>query len=283
MSTEYQFTKDELEIELNKISNWTEGFDKEKLDKFMGEISKLKFTSPNKEDVFNAFKIGENNNIIQPNDVRILIIGQDPYPERGKAHGYAFSVPNEYTKNHEIDDSLLNIFIAIERYKDKIRKKNCFKTEEGYEKSIKLTNKTLTDLSKWAKNSGVLLLNAALTFEKIEGSKKQQEKLQKLHIDTWSPFFTKIIENILKSYNKGKNQLVVFLWGENAKIAFNKVLKTLEYNDVKRDILILSTTHPSKNRQSFKKGFRIASPNHFELCDKFLGEDIWKNFPENNQ
>ena len=212
MDTKYQFTQKELKTKLKELGNWIKDFDGNELNKFLGEISKLKFTSPNKKDVFNAFKIGENNNIIQPNDVRILIIVQDPYPDKddkrvkygNRAHGLAFSFANS---NGEIepepaDDSLLNIFKAIKHY-------NKYET-----KSIDKWN---TNLKTWASNNQILLLNAALTY-------KQEEN----HFSTWESFVTQIISNLIKYKLNNKSKLAIFLWGTLAQSKFLKVLNVCE-------------------------------------------------------
>jgi len=75
----------------------------------------------------------------QPDDIRVVILGQDPYHTPGKADGLAFSIPQDFGGRL---DSLGNIFKEIE-------------TDLG-------TTRTRTDLSDWA-DQGVLLLNTALT------------------------------------------------------------------------------------------------------------------------
>ena len=76
--------------------------------------------------------------LTQPHDTRVVILGQDPYPTPGDAHGLAFSVRS----GHRLPPSLRNIFIEL-------------RDDLG-------TNRALGDLSDWARQ-GVLLLNTALT------------------------------------------------------------------------------------------------------------------------
>lgn len=106
---------------------------------FTSEIQKCinECTRPNQSDIFNAFED------LKPQNVKVLIIGQDPYPDEAKAHGLAFSY-----KGGKIsaDDSLRNIFHKI-------------KEDVGIDNSY-------TNLSAW-KEQGVLLLNTALTFAPI--------------------------------------------------------------------------------------------------------------------
>jgi uracil-DNA glycosylase len=78
----------------------------------------------------------------QPNDVKVVILGQDPYPQPGKAHGLAFSIQDSFPPRAR-RDSLHNIFQEIE-------------DDLG-------TRRQRTDLTDWA-DQGVLLFNClALT------------------------------------------------------------------------------------------------------------------------
>ncbi len=280
--TEYQFKQTELITKLKELGNWIEGFDKNELDKFVADISNLKFTSPKKEDVFNAFKIGENNSIIEPKDVRILIIGQDPYTEKsGKADGCAFSVANDKT-----DASLLNIFKAIKAAYDENKTFDDIKKEDVSTWSC--------DLKGWATNNHVLLLNAALTHESTVN------KVLIQHRNAWEIF---VRNTIIKLLTCSSEKLVVFLWGKHAQNLFFRCVESFginncDYNSVNkiilgcknktnkisREVLCLTTGHPTPNHDVVHKyGFSEDAPCHFKACDEFLGEKIWKNFPENNQ
>lgn len=117
-------------------------------------------------------------NTVDFEDVKVLIIGQDPYPNIEDAHGLAFS-----KKSGKCPASLKNIFAKI-------------KQETGIDnKSGNLTN--------WA-NQGVLLLNRALTFTKSETLASRTK--------FWEPVIYGIIDKLL-SRNK---PLVVILWGNQA-------------------------------------------------------------------
>ena len=102
-----------------------EDFFKQKAPKVIKCINEC--TSPEKDKLFDAFEG------LKPQDVKVLIIGQDPYPTEGRADGLAFSFGN----NEKAQDSLKNIFERLE------------------ELGIKNKN---TKLTKWKKN-GILLLN----------------------------------------------------------------------------------------------------------------------------
>lgn|GEM_PF-6276055 len=301
-----KFDKNELKEELKELKkkNWLSKDFNEK--DFFKKIITLEFTSPNKGDVFNAFKIGEDDSIINPEDVRILILGQDPYPDKDdkrvdvygkRAHGLAFSFANSNGEIEPADDSLLNIFKAIKHY-------NKYET-----KSIDKWN---TNLKTWASKNKILLLNTALTYKQEEG-----------HFKTWEPFITEIICNLVKNKSNNSN-MAIFLWGKHAQNVFfqslnklnenglydkeienlkknikqvelnkrsknkkiNKLNETIRNNNeikIFGEIAIYLTNHPSQISENNNGRFIEFSKSHFEACDKYLGKDIWKNFPENNQ
>ena len=291
----YQLKEGQEENFKNICSKW--GIN----EAFWENVKDLEFTSPKPEYVFNAFKIGteKNNGIITPKEVKVLILGQDPYPDSKKAQGFAFSVSNSYTKEHDIDDSLLNIFKAIKVYqykeKEKLIKYFCDISNEEISWE--------TSLKKWAKG-GILLLNTALTHE--------NKDTIETHRNAWEPFIKEVIKKIMASED---NKTVIFLWGKKAQETF---FKAFNGSDIKKDNIKINITKPDKeddikyrrskslkiktsvelirgtmelgNKQIYltshpsdlgvNDGFSEDAPNHFEACDKFLKENIWKNFPE---
>ena len=231
-------------------------------------------TSPDKKDIFKAFTI------FKPEETRILILGQDPYPNAEKAQGLAFS----HDKWKKIDASLANIFKAIKDYQ--------LKNDNNINKEIKWE----TDLTTWASNNGVLLLNTSLTYK--------QKKLFSQHKNAWKPFFDTIINKVLELENK---KLAIFLWGVPAQQSFYKSIKGHQFkekflnqldNNEKSNIeeeklvnknkpieigyiRIFITSHPSP--QGVYRGFKDNAPNHFKACDEFLEDKVWLDFPENNK
>lgn len=134
-----------------------------------------KIIYPKKENIFNAFKL------VPYEDIKIVIIGQDPYHGEGEAHGLAFSVQ----KGIKIPPSLKNIFKELKNeYED-------FKIP------------TNGDLTSWA-NQGVLLINSTLTVEKDKAN--SHKKIG------WNLFTNKVIEEI----NKKNTPVVFLLWGNFA-------------------------------------------------------------------
>lgn len=128
---------------------------------------------PKYEDVYNAFKLTKYN------DIKVVIIGQDPYHEENQAHGLAFSV-----LNNKAPKSLQNIFKEL--YSDL---------------NIKRTN---TNLSDWAKQ-GVFLINSTLTVKKHEANSHKNIG--------WQTF----TDNVIKEIEKNDNIIVYILLGTFAQ------------------------------------------------------------------
>ncbi|MDF2700989.1 MAG: ung [Haloplasmataceae bacterium] len=130
---------------------------------------------PKYEDIFNALKLTSFQ------DVKVVIIGQDPYHNQNQAHGLAFSVP----KDEKIPKSLQNIFIELKN-------------------DLNLSYPQHGNLENWAEQ-GVLLLNTVLTVrENQPGSHRNLG---------WEVFSDKII-TILNDRNV---PIVYVLWGKDAE------------------------------------------------------------------
>lgn len=132
---------------------------------------------PPKELIFNAF------NLCKPSDLKVIIIGQDPYHNAGEAMGLAFSTPN----NIKIPPSLKNIF------KELFDDLDC-----------DIFTSRSSDLTSWA-NQGVLLLNTALTVE--QNRPASHSKIG------WQIFTAGVIRVI----NAKFDHCVFMLWGNHAK------------------------------------------------------------------
>ena len=129
---------------------------------------------PKEKDIFRAFEMTPYD------EVKVVILGQDPYHEDGQANGLAFSVNN----GTKAPPSLQNIFKELQD-------------------DMGGRFRTNTDLSDWAEQ-GVLLLNSSLSV--IEGKANSMSK-------TWEPFTDGIIELL----SKKETPIVFVLWGNNAK------------------------------------------------------------------
>ena len=118
---------------------------------------------------------------VAPQQVRVVILGQDPYHGPGQAQGLCFSVPNGIPH----PPSLINIFKEME-------------------KDVGIPYPKSGDLSPWAKQ-GVLLLNATLTVQAHQAGSHQGKG--------WEKFTDQIIQVLSDRYESN----VFLLWGGYAK------------------------------------------------------------------
>lgn len=132
---------------------------------------------PVRSDVFRAFHLTKLKN------VRVVILGQDPYPRRGQAHGLAFSVPGP----ERFPRSLKTIISNLENDPD-----------------VQFKKPSTGDLTPWA-NRGVLLLNTALTVAK--GSPGS-------HAREWKDF----TDAVLTVTSQEHEHLAFLLWGTHANL-----------------------------------------------------------------
>ncbi len=204
-------------------------------------------------------KIAESGKIIYPNpsilfytfyitpstDLRVVILGQDPYPKYDsiivhndnlskelidipQAMGMSFSVPSGMV----LPSSLINIYKNLVKY--------------GHMKKIPHE----CNLWLWA-NQGCLFLNSSLTVEK--NSKES-------HMSLWSPITDRLIESI-STYTK---DVVFILWGAHA-------LEKKKLIDIDRHFIIASS-HPSG--LSANKGLKgypaFFDQDHFGIANNYL-------------
>lgn len=134
-----------------------------------------KIIYPSKDDLFNAFKLTSFN------DVKVVIVGQDPYHGEGEAHGLSFSVRDGI----KIPPSLKNIYKEL--YDD-----------------LGVPIRDSGNLDGWARQ-GVLLLNSTLTVEKDKPN--SHSKIG------WQEF----TDEVIKVIDKNKSNVVFLLWGNYAR------------------------------------------------------------------
>jgi len=130
---------------------------------------------PNMNNIFDSLKYASYE------DIKVVIIGQDPYHEEGQAHGLSFSVQ----PGIDIPPSLQNIYKEIH---DDL---GCYIPNNGY-------------LVKWAKQ-GVLLLNNVLTVRAHQANSHKDKG--------WEEF----TDSIIKILNKREKPIVFMFWGSCAK------------------------------------------------------------------
>ena len=171
----------------------------EKLLELSTVLAKKEFL-PSKENIWRALELTTIESI------KVVILGQDPYPGAGNAHGLAFSVLSDVKK---IPASLQNI------YKELVSDVGFTKPSHG-------------NLESWA-HQGVFLLNTVLTVE--EGAPQSHSKIG------WEEITDQIIRSIA-----AKSEKVIFvLWGKSAQ-AKKKLLQL--YLD-KNGHHVLESAHPS--------------------------------------
>ena len=146
-----------------------------KLFQFVGAEYSSRTIYPPGDDIFNAF------HLTPLKDVKVVIIGQDPYHEPGQAHGLSFSVK----PGVQIPPSLLNI------YKELQEDLGCYIPNNGY-------------LVKWARQ-GVLLLNNVLTVRAHQAGSH--------HNCGWEEF----TDAAIRAVNQEARPIVFLLWGSHAQ------------------------------------------------------------------
>lgn len=131
---------------------------------------------PPADDIFNAF------HFTPLGQVKVLILGQDPYHNTNQAHGLSFSVP---VSQKEIPPSLQNIYKELEE------DCGCYIPNNGY-------------LKKWA-DQGVLLLNTVLTVRAHQANSHQGKG--------WEQF----TDAVISAVNAQDRPIVYMLWGRPAQ------------------------------------------------------------------
>ena len=142
---------------------------------FIKEEYATKVIYPPADDIFNAF------HFTPLNEVKVVILGQDPYHNERQAHGFCFSVQPD----QDIPPSLINI------YKELHDDLGCYVPNNGY-------------LEKWARQ-GVLLLNTVLTVRAHQANSHQGKGWEK---------FT---DAVIRAVNEQNRPIVFLLWGRPAQ------------------------------------------------------------------
>lgn len=140
---------------------------------YEGHYGNKKPIYPEKEKVFSAL------DLVAPEGVKVVIVGQDPYHTPGQAQGLAFSLPD----TAKTQPSMRNIL------------------KESYDDIG--TERTSQDLTNWT-TQGVLLLNRSLTVEEGEPNSMA---------DLWTPVTNRLIEVI----SELPQPIIFVLWGKSAQ------------------------------------------------------------------
>ena len=147
------------------------------LEEFLDEEYASHTVFPPRDEIFTAFRYTPYD------DVKVLLLGQDPYHEVGQAHGMAFSVQTGIKQ----PPSLVNIFKEIDS-----------------DLGITPPPTDYGCLTPWAE-SGVLLLNTVLTVREHEANSHRGKGWEQL------------TDAVISKLNEREKPLVFILWGSNAK------------------------------------------------------------------
>lgn len=150
---------------------------------------KLGQFNPSKNNVFKSLRL------TQLKDVRVVILGQNPYPNKNHATGLAFGVPENCIN---LPYSLVNIMREVET-----------DMYNGLNFEFDVT------LESWAKQ-GVLLFNTALTTPINEN--------QNVHKELWQPF----TQEVFKAIQDKHTGVVFILWGKDAQ-SYKKYINEHQY------------------------------------------------------
>lgn len=145
-----------------------------RLRSFLKEEYSTKICYPKKEEIFNALKYTNYE------DVKVVILGQDPYHGENEAHGFCFSVRSTVKRPPSLNNILKELYDDLKI----VRKEN--------------------ELTSWAEQ-GVLLLNSVLTVVK-------DTPLSHRGIG-WEEF----TDSIIKKINEKDSTVVYILWGSYAR------------------------------------------------------------------
>ncbi len=147
----------------------------QKLRQFLAMEYRTKTIYPDMYDIFNALRYTSYE------QVKVVILGQDPYHGKGQAHGLCFSVKKGVTP----PPSLMNIFHELQA-------------------DVGCSIPTHGELIEWAKQ-GVLLLNTVLTVREHQANSHQGQGWEQL------------TDHIISLLNEKQGPVVFLLWGRNAK------------------------------------------------------------------
>lgn len=184
------------------------------LDAILTDEYENKLINPEKENIFRAFRDCTFEN------TKVVICGQDPYPNHEHAVGLSFSVP----AGAKLPPSLKNIY------------------KELYDDIPSPAHEPNGDISHWAK-SGVLMLNTTLTVE--AGKSNSHKKL-------WDGFAVKVLTELSR---RKTSSLAFILWGNDAH-AIGKVMEKTAPQDAPRKYIY--SVHPSP--LSAYRGFFGSKP-----------------------
>jgi uracil-DNA glycosylase len=202
-------------------------------DFLRNEYAAKKIVFPAKQHIFKAFSL------LDFSEVRVVIIGQDPYHNSNQALGLSFAVPASEPE----PPSLKNIFTEIQS--------DVVLNLQGQRAGASSEAHPRKTLQHWV-NQGVFLLNTVLTVRAHEPNSHRGQG--------WETFTDKVIENL----GKRKEPIVFLLWGAPAQKKQSLIVNPRH--------LVLTAPHPSP--LSAYRGF--FGCKHFSKTNEFLTQNKMK-------
>jgi uracil-DNA glycosylase len=165
----------------------------------------------------------------------VVIIGQDPYFNKGEAMGLSFSIP----KGIKVPASLKNVYKCL-----------------AEDKALKFKTPQHGDLTNWAKQ-GVFLLNATLTVMEKKANSHQKTS-------GWADF----TDHVIKTISEKKKGIVFLLWGAFAK-AKKKLIDTKKHHIIENihPSPLASTSGGNFSTDQFSKANEYLIKEGFEPID----------------
>lgn len=186
---------------------------------------------PKSQDIFNVFRMPLDQ-------IKVVILGQDPYPQEGQAIGYAFAVSEGTALPFSLKAIWKEVFDGLPPRK------------EGFIETY-LKQPEAHTLTHW-RNQGVFLLNTALTVEAGQPG---------THLTQWSKFSEGVIRVIAENVNP-----IWMLWGVKAK-AYGNVIR--QHSIPWEHTYILEAGHPAAEAHNPGHG-GFYGCRHFNKANEIL-------------
>ena len=199
-------------------------------------LQKTEFIIPRPELIFNVF------NMVEPQAVRCVLFGEDPYPRRSSANGVAFwDTEIKSWQDKTNGNSLKNILKAL-LTSDGLADYNT-PIARCREIALKRRLKSPQELFQLWLSQGVLLINTSLTFA--------GPSLKKAHFEFWRPFH----QAVIAALNNRPESPFYILWGKKAQAWESTILQTIDQPDK-----IIKQGHPTFIHQFMQKDNPSYSP-----------------------
>ena len=212
---------------------------------------------PDIKNRFNAI-----NNINFENDFQVVIFGQDPYPRKESATGYAFWDGKIKSWEDKLSPSFRNIIKSLLINKKLADEKTRI---NELRKIIKENNiPSPDDFFKNTIKNGVVWLNASFTHE------SKETKVLNKHLKFWSPVIRKIIDVLIEENKKKNNKIIFVFWGSKSLKLKNYILKNHGEDNFKTYFLI-------ENKHPMNESFH--QKNSFEEIEKIIKREGSSFYP----